>query len=162
MLKIGGSHAEDTLEGRLAACHDRIRHFSSLAVKIATALDAPAADVAEAAKAVHRYFTIALPLHQADEDSSIASRIDAAAFAEVKRQHDALDILIARLVPAWETLSREPSPAVAASTKTDAEALAAALADHLVLEESRVFPLLGGLSPEGRAAILAEMTARRQ
>ena len=61
----------------LLACHMRIRHFGQLASALPGAQEAGAADVIDAAQRLHRYFTVALPLHVADEDESVRPRLDA-------------------------------------------------------------------------------------
>src|SRR4051812_30710357 len=76
MLKQIGERrpAGEPLLAALLDCHSRIRRFSTLAIRLAEA-DAPPNEIAETAAAVHRYFTVALPLHAADEDLSIAPRL---------------------------------------------------------------------------------------
>jgi hypothetical protein len=59
----------------LLECHERIRHFARLALKLAGTRDLPPAEVAEAAAAVRRYFAEALPLHAADEEESMMPRL---------------------------------------------------------------------------------------
>ena len=58
---------EDAVE-LLTGCHDRIRHFTSVAVKLAHAQGATRDEIGNAAGAVHRYYCVSLPLHEADED----------------------------------------------------------------------------------------------
>src|SRR6185503_861481 len=56
----------------LLACHERIRRFSAMAVRIADAGGATELEIRDAAAAVRRYFAEALPLHVADEDEDLA------------------------------------------------------------------------------------------
>src|SRR5512135_3141885 len=61
----------------LADCHERIRRFSSLAVSLSRApAETPAAELADAAASIVRYFTVALPLHEQDEEASLAPRLE--------------------------------------------------------------------------------------
>ena len=50
----------------LLACHQRIRHFSEVALKIAHAHGVAETEIVQAAAVLHRYFTFSLPLHEAD------------------------------------------------------------------------------------------------
>src|SRR5205085_2176160 len=88
----------------LIACHARIRHFTDLAIRLGReGHAAPADQIRAAASALQRYFGIALPLHEADEERSVEPRLRAAnAGAEVEaalgamfeqhaRIHDVLD-----------------------------------------------------------------------
>ncbi|WP_198104236.1 hemerythrin domain-containing protein, partial [Clostridioides difficile] len=59
----------------LLACHDRLRHFSELASLLASRPDASADDVVDAARRLCTYFTVALPLHEADEEISVSPRL---------------------------------------------------------------------------------------
>jgi len=111
MLQIGTRRNDDGPAGLVLACHQRIRSFTALAVGLAGSAPAPDAEVAEAARRVHRYHAVALPLHQADEELSLAPRLEHAvpeALAAMKREHAELDETLADLLPLWERLAREP------------------------------------------------------
>jgi len=79
MLQILGASTHDPATGGpadlLLACHVCIRAFTALAGRLASADPAPDAEVAAAAQRVHRYHFVALPLHQEDEERSIAPRL---------------------------------------------------------------------------------------
>ena len=79
MLKIlnasGPSPTDAGPAELLLACHGRIRWFTALAARLASAEPASEASVADAALRVHRYHAVALPLHQADEELSIARQL---------------------------------------------------------------------------------------
>src|SRR5579871_5066055 len=90
----------------LTGCHNRIRHFTGVAVKLAHALDAPREEIAQAAAGVHRYYTVSLPLHEADEEQTLRPRLDTIgneklhhALAAMSDQHLAIDDLLERLLP---------------------------------------------------------------
>lgn len=155
----------------LLGCHQRIRHFTAMALRLAAAT-APREQIGAAATAVHRYYSVALPLHEADENLSVYPRLRAALAAAGARleaeanqamldQHVAIDKLVAILLPQWAGLTEHPE--LAPATATTAQALDAAWREHLELEERVVFPALRAHLAEGdRAAIRREMAERRQ
>ena len=67
----------------LLGCHARIRHFTAVAVKLAHALAATSDEIRQAAEVVHRYYSVSLPLHEADEDQTLRPRLDAVADQQV-------------------------------------------------------------------------------
>src|ERR1022692_4070759 len=90
----------------LVGCHQRIRHFTGVAVKLAHAQGATTEEIAQAAAGVHRYYSVSLPLHEADEDQTLQPRLHAVADDHVRHallamgdQHQAIDELIERLLP---------------------------------------------------------------
>lgn len=169
MIGIGttATRSEGPVE-LLLACHARIRSFTELAARLASDERAPEAEVAEAARRVHRYHAVALPLHQQDEELSIAPRLERLAppavleaLAAMKRQHVVLDEVLAGLLPRWERLAAEPglrgelSPAMG----RDVARMQVLWAEHLGPEEAVIFPALRSL-PD-LAEIGREMRGRR-
>lgn len=155
----------------LLACHERIRRFSALAVKLTASANAPPAELAQAAAGVHRYFTVALPLHVLDEDLSIAPRLEPLvsaavreASAQMSSQHRSLETSLEGLLRRWEELSREPVrlQSLLPELEADARALELAFEEHLVLEEGLVFPALSLLPATDISAIVREMQDRRR
>jgi hypothetical protein len=63
IVQLGARTTGNDVVDMLAACHERIRTFSTMACAIASG-----GDVREAAAAVRRYFAEAYPLHVADEE----------------------------------------------------------------------------------------------
>ncbi|MEZ0228392.1 MAG: hemerythrin domain-containing protein, partial [Planctomycetota bacterium] len=128
LKRPGDRPAPESVADRLLACHERIRRFSALGVTIAGSVAAPASEVAAAAESVHRYFTVALPLHVADEDASIAPRLlareadgpVAEALATMSREHVAIEELIGELAPHWAAAARHELTAVELSRHLDA------------------------------------------
>jgi len=170
--KKSGLEEENAIEA-LIGCHDRIRHFSAMAVRLADATNEDGNQVSEAAKAVHRYFTVALPLHEADENISIDPRIQASvpataladASAEMVQQHKEINALLKALIPLWEEVGTDPNrlPTHASQLKTDSERLVQLFDVHLTLEDQTVFPLMvKHLSAEDMDAIRTEMRERRR
>ena len=162
--------AEDAIS-LLLGCHGRIRHFTQIALRLAQNPQAPALDRAEAARSVLRYFQIALPLHEADENESVYPRLHerlasgelSEANESMVRQHTEIDLVIAELIPLWQsTVERAEQPAdlqLLALT----ERLQRLWDVHLALEEEQVIPALREhLSLEDLNLIRSEMTARRR
>lgn len=154
----------------LLECHGRIRAFLATARRVAEARNPPPRDVADAARAVHRYFEQALPLHAEDEERSVTPRL---------RGHDAaLDAALAALAAEHREHQgplRELAATCAALTAAPARhgelapALLATVAwleqhfqAHLADEEAVVIPgMRRWLSPQDDAAIVAELRGRR-
>jgi iron-sulfur cluster repair protein YtfE (RIC family) len=162
---------EDVLD-MLFDCHDRIRAFVRLASRLPDAAGATIGDIAGAAESLRRYFTVAMPLHVADEDLSIRPRLHEVslpqevrdALAAMSEQHAEIEQMLAALVPMWGSLSRRPARLafVAASLRERTAALGAALEEHLRVEEETVFPAMRRyLSNESEEVIFREMRARR-
>lgn len=169
MIRAPGLSArppDDTVVAALLACHERIHRFTALAARLGTP-DGTAAERAEAAAGVVRYFTVALPLHAADEDASLAPRLAGrdpavdAALAQMTAEHVAHAAPLARVVDAARTIVAAPAtvpPDLAAA----AAALATLFAAHLALEERAIFPAIAALPADVEATIRAEMLARRR
>ena len=155
----------------LGACHDRLRYFSELATLLASRLDASAEDVSDAARRLRTYFTVALPLHEADEELSLAPRLlassNGASVAEalglMNEQHGLLHVVLDELVPSWTRLESEPSVIESIATRLAGESrrLAVVLEVHLALEETTIFPWLEALPLPERDGMLDEIRARR-
>jgi hypothetical protein len=156
------------------SCHARIRQASSTTIRLAAADGEAPEIIAQAAEAVRRYYTIALPLHAEDEDRSLGPRlvacadVDAAvadAVHRLAREHVAIEAEIAELVPLLEAVEREPSglDAVRAAIGVLGERLRVAWDAHLGIEESVVFPAARRLlAPSELDAIRAEIGERRR
>ncbi len=169
MLTLGRRDESDDPAALILACHARIRGFLAAAARLASDAPAPAADVASTAAAIARYFRLALPLHEADEDRSIAPRLaDAGAevartLVEIAREHAELAAPIAGLIAACDHLAVTPGdrePARRGLGDTVA-ALGAIFARHLAREEAVMVPALAALPASARAAIQHEMRQRR-
>ncbi|MEO7332089.1 MAG: hemerythrin domain-containing protein [Minicystis sp.] len=176
LIQIGQSGprpASDDPVDLLDACHGRIRGFTATAERLAHAKGHDPSEVSQAASAVHRYYTIALPLHVDDEELSLSPRLRAGsggdellqALASMEQQHVAIAALIAELVPAWATLADEPGRLgdLASLLAAPTRRLGELWGPHLALEEGLIFPALRRmLSEAARAALLAEMRQRRE
>jgi hemerythrin-like domain-containing protein len=162
---------EDALD-LLTACHQRIRHFTRTAVKLAHSQGASPEDIRQAAAGIHRYYSVSLPLHEADEEATLRPRLDAVGGERVRHaliamhdQHQAIDELIERLLPLLMLVERNPDAQHDAASEmcSITKALEGVFNAHLQLEEEVIFPAIRESLPEtARAALLAEMQARRQ
>ena len=153
----------------LLACHERIRHFTVLAQKLATA-EASDEQLANGARALCRYFGRALPLHSQDEDLSVRPRLDAHGVmirqAEaMSAQHEDIHELLDHLLVIWELVAEGPGLRNAYRNKLEERTrrLAELFEVHLEMEEEHVFPALREvLTPAEDRAIVREMRARRE
>lgn len=167
------SSANDAIE-MLLGCHERIRHFSAVALKLAHAQGASPADIAEAADSLHRYFTVSLPLHEADENESLDSRLRKAvpdgdtvviACNTMMEEHEHIDEVVERLVPLWMLVKNNPEKLdeLAGEMCQLAGRLGELFSRHLQLEEETIFPALQRLlNDEELGGMVREMKARRQ
>jgi iron-sulfur cluster repair protein YtfE (RIC family) len=165
------SNQEEIAFGLLMGCHERIRYFTAMSSRLATAEDQPAPQIEQAAGALVRYFTVSLPLHEADENESLHPRLRSAASAavaaaseEMVRQHAGIDAVVAELLPLWEKVQREPHQLhnLAAAMAENTCRLQELWDTHLKLEEQTVFPAMQQfLSPQELETIREEMHRRR-
>jgi hemerythrin-like domain-containing protein len=174
-LQIGRQPARDgnRVVTALAECHTRIRHFTDLADRLAgTSGEVSDAEVAEAARAVARYFEVALPLHEADEEESIRPRLVGrspetdAALEEMTRQHSRLHGPVATLVETTTRIAESPGRLTLPECRTrlaeTVSVLVPAWNEHLGLEEDILFPALDRLmTAEEIEDVGAEIGQRR-
>jgi hemerythrin-like domain-containing protein len=158
----------------LLGCHARIRHFIQLSRTLAGAEGVAHNEIAETAAAIFRYFSHALPLHEADENETVFPRLCAAlpqdglvreAAETMVEQHKAIDELAEELLSLCASLDRCPErlPSVARHLDHVTCALDQIFTAHLRLEETVVFPsLLELLSPAQMKEMSREMNQRRQ
>jgi hemerythrin-like domain-containing protein len=170
-LTSPGPKTEDAVD-LLVGCHRRIRHFTGVAVKLAHAQGATPEEIAQAAAAVHRYYSISLPLHEADEDDSLRPRLSAVADDKVRHallamgdQHQAIDDLIERLLPLLVMAKTNPELLHAAGGEmcSITKALEEIFHAHLQMEEEVIFPAIRTVLPEPvQQELLHEMQGRRK
>src|SRR5450432_1176382 len=115
-LKSGGPlppRSEDVPDA-LVDCHLRMRQFTSLAAELAARPGVPEDEVREVAGKVHRYFTVALPLHEEDEETSLFPRLLArapqlaGAISALRQDHEAHALRIGALVAVCLELKTSP------------------------------------------------------
>ncbi len=156
----------------LVGCHARIRAFTALAVALPR-VPADDRDVARAAEDVLRYFTLALPLHEEDEEDELVEALRLHAphdswgpiLATVREEHRAIDAALAGLTPLWEEVARNPAALARHKSELDrgATSLEALFEPHLALEEDRLFPLARRYLPaEAQGGLLEAFRERRR
>jgi iron-sulfur cluster repair protein YtfE (RIC family) len=163
--------AEDAVD-LLLGCHQRIRHFTGMAVRLAHAHGATPDEIRQAAAGVHRYYSVSLPLHEADEDRTLQPRLCALADQQVHQallamgdQHQAIDELVERLLPLLVLVRNNPDTLseVGGEMCSITKALEEIFRAHLQMEEEAIFPAIRQVLPESqRAEMLREMQQRRK
>ncbi len=152
----------------LRACHEKVVRFTSLAQRLQAHVRQQGADgqAREAAQAVLRYFTLAAPLHHADEDddlfpalrglnqANLTARIDA-----LQAEHDALGQRWAKVCPWLEAIAAGQSPV---GIEPDVDGFATRYREHAHAEEAEVYPHAAALSSATLRALADAMEARRQ
>lgn len=161
----------DSVESALLDCHGRIRDLTGLAVRLGSSSPAAADEVVEAATRVMRYFSEALPRHEADEEESLRPRLSGlseeidAALADMTSQHHELHGFVDDLVELTSRIASDPTErhdvAVAESLAVVGSTLEGMWTRHLGLEEEVLFPAVSRLDESIQAEIRAEMRARR-
>ncbi len=156
----------------LTGCHQRIRHFTAVATKLAHAQGTTDDEIRQAAAGVYRYYSVSLPLHEADEEETVRPRLDRVADDRVRHallamadQHQAIDELIERLSPLLRLLEQNPGSQaqVGGEMCSLTKALDEFFRAHLELEETVIFPAIREALPEStRVEMLAEMQQRRK
>jgi len=155
----------------LTGCHDRIRHFTGVAVKLAHAPNAPPDEIRQAAARVHRYYGVSLPLHEADEEETLRPRLESIpnekirhALVAMSDQHIAIDELLERLLPLLVMVQNNPETLHAAGAEMCAitKALDEMFRAHLQMEEEVIFPAIReSLAESAQRDMLREMQGRR-
>jgi iron-sulfur cluster repair protein YtfE (RIC family) len=173
-LRTGPTRTDEVSEPTeaLQACHDRIRHFTTVALRLARSPNAPVRLVVDAASALRRYFGSALPMHERDEEDLVAPRLLEVrpgrliehALGRMAGDHRAIDEVLTRLDGMWVRVLSRPSDLAALGDEMHARArdLASLFEAHLQLEEETIFPAIATLLSEGtRRQILRGLRDRR-
>lgn len=154
----------------LVDCHLRMREVTRLAAELASRPDASLEDVRDVASKVDRYFTVALPLHEADEEVSLFPRLLlrvptlGPTIAALRDDHAAHAQRVAAVLAICQELkaSKESDDSLRRELAATAVSLAEAWRPHLATEERDVFPWVKtALSEEERVTIRDEMRGRR-
>ena len=156
----------------LTGCHQHIRHFTGVAAKLAHAQGATSEEIVRAAAAVHRYYTVSLPLHEADEEETLRPRLEAIADENIRHslsamsdQHLAIDELLERLLPLLVMVHNNPDTLHDAGAEmcSITKALDEVFRGHLQMEEEVIFPAIRAMLPENtQEQMLREMQERRR
>lgn len=152
----------------LRACHEKVVRFTTLAQRLQAHVHERGADeqAREAAQAVLRYFTLAAPLHHADEDENLFTALRAlghppltARIEALQAEHDALGERWAQVRPWLEAIATGELPG---SAEPDVDGFATHYRAHAQAEENEVYPHAAELPPATLRALADAMVARRQ
>jgi iron-sulfur cluster repair protein YtfE (RIC family) len=170
VVKIGAGRKPRDVVDMFLECHERIRSFSALAVKLSEARGVEDQELSDAAAQVTRYFAEALPLHAADEDESVLPRLRGQSpevdleLEEMAREHRELEPRNTQLIELCTQLRDAPErlPELREELATVAKDVREALMIHIEREERVIFPAVRRyLDPETMTAIAQELRARR-
>jgi hemerythrin-like domain-containing protein len=154
----------------LTACHQRIRFFIDLAVRLSESGDASNDQIHDAAARIVRYFSESLPLHVADEEESIVPRLSGRrpeldrTLDAMHREHEEHETPLQRLLQTCGTLQESPEqlPELRESLRDVASTLSKVFDAHLRQEEEIVLPAIRSLlSDKEQETMLSELRARR-
>jgi iron-sulfur cluster repair protein YtfE (RIC family) len=173
-LRTGPKSTEEAQEpaAALQACHDRIRHFTTVALRLARSPNASARLIVDATSALRRYFGSALPAHERDEEDLVTPRLLEVrpgkalehALGRMAGDHRAIDEVLTRLDLMWARVLARPADLAPLGDEMHARAreLASLFEAHLQLEEEIVFPAIASFLPEAtRKQMLQSMNDRR-
>jgi hemerythrin-like domain-containing protein len=150
----------------LLACHDKVRRFAELALKLAAHIeqDGPDEQAADAARTILRYFDLAAPLHHEDEDVDLFPALKALGHAELTHQIDTLSAEHDELGQQWQALR----PWLIAITEgqlitldVPVRVFAHRYQHHAQQEEALLYPWATQLNAAQIAHISQAMVARR-
>lgn len=151
----------------LYACHEKVRHFATLSVRLAAHVDTHGADAEaqEAATGILRYFEQALPLHHIDEEADVFPALHGLRDASVDSNIRELSAEHLRLDAQWQAIApwlrRIAAGAPPGEAPQGLENFANAYAEHAEREERDVFAALERLPEAVVSVIGARMRARR-
>lgn len=151
----------------LRACHEKVVRFTQLAQRLQAHVAAQGADAQarEAATAVLRYFTLAAPLHHADEDDNLFVALRALGHADLNARIDALqqehDTLGALWQPVQAWLAQIAQGQAPTGSPPDVAGFATRYRAHAAQEEASVYPHAAELPAPVLRALADAMVARR-
>ena len=126
----------------------------------------------QAAAGVHRYYSVSLPLHEADEEETLLPRLNRLADEKIMHallamsdQHQAIDELLERLLPLLIMVRNNPDALHDAGAEmcSITHAIEEMFRAHLEMEEAVIFPAIRATLPQDiQAEMLREMQERRK
>jgi len=151
----------------LRACHEKVVRFTQLAQRLQAHVAEHGVDAQarEAATAVLRYFTLAAPLHHADEDEDLFVALRALGHADLNARIDALqqehDTLATLWQPVRAWLAQLAEGQAPVDEAPDVAGFATRYRAHAAQEEASVYPHAAELSAAVLRALADAMVARR-
>ncbi len=150
----------------LTACHDKVRHFAALTLRLDSHLAEKGNDKAaqEAARNIMRYFDLAAPLHHADEEEDLFPALHSLGDQKLKCSLDELEAEHAELAVLWQSV-RQWLEAVTRNCllvrPTELDEFASRYPAHADREEAEVYGAAGLLSATELSKIGKRMCQRR-
>ena len=156
----------------LRACHDKVRRFADLTIRLRDHVATHGADkqAQEAAQAILRYFNIAAPLHHDDEEQDLFPALRAlgdVGDVGLEGLNHAIDDLAAehiKLGALWQGLQawlQDLAQGTVQAAPSTVDDFAQAYKAHAQREEDEVYPAASQLSAAQRQHISAAMVRRR-
>lgn len=152
-----------------SSCHKRLVDALRLSEAIRLSKVAGPEEIGMGARRVTRFFDIALPLHEADEELSLLPRLvavcpEAGALSQrISREHREIEPTVARWRSLWQRVVEAPHELERLREELGQLGLEVSVffLSHIQFEESEVLPLIEHLSEAERDAIAIEARARR-
>lgn len=157
--------------GLLRECHGRMRRFLDIAERLARPpADSSESEVREAATALHRYFSQALPLHVRDEEETLAPRLkdhDPAvdeALGAMQAEHSAHEAVLHEFLMLIAALVAEPArlEMLQHELRSITAELRVQLGAHLEAEERILFPTVARFCDANLQATMLDEIRRRR
>lgn len=153
----------------LMACHDRVRHYAGLVLKLAEYLPAHGADeqAQQAAASIIRYFDVAAPLHHQDEEDDLFPLLAQRGDAELRKlAGETMLVEHVELAALWQQVRAKLQAIVAEASGDLPLALAREFSQrypaHAQLEDEAMYPQASQLlTPEELVELGQRMAARR-
>jgi hemerythrin-like domain-containing protein len=150
----------------LQACHDKVRRFAGLTLRLRAHLAERGADdqAQEAARSILRYFDMAAPLHHDDEDLDLFPALRALGQAELTARIDELEAQHVSLSRLWQALHPWLSATAAGQScaaPAEVDEFATAYPAHAAREETEIYPAAAQLSVVQLRHISDAMVRRR-
>ncbi|MBI2732485.1 MAG: hemerythrin domain-containing protein [Aquabacterium sp.] len=150
----------------LLACHDKVRRFAGLTLRLRDHLAAKGPDKSaqEAAQSILRHFTLAAPLHHDDEELDLFPALRQLAVGALDQEMGQLEAEHAELAALWQSLQAWLQAPVAGQPHAAPDTLTAfaqRYPAHAQREEALVYPYATRLTPEQISQITSAMVARR-
>lgn len=150
----------------LVACHDKVRRFAGLTLRLRDHLAAKGPDnqAQEAARSILRYFSIAAPLHHDDEEVDLFPALRQLAINDLNQHMAQLEAEHTELAALWQGLQAWLNATAEGQTHPSpdtVEAFAQRYQAHAQREEDQVYPFASRLTDAQIGLISAAMVARR-
>lgn len=165
ILQTVAPRIDDPIE-LLMACHEKVRRFAGLTMKLRDHLASkgPDSQAQEAAQSILRYFNIAAPLHHDDEERDLFPALRQlsheglnTSMAELEAEHTELAMLWQGLAPWLQAVTQGLAHAPPATVNVFALRYPA----HAQREEKLIYPFAARLDPAQIKRISDAMVARR-